>query len=165
MPRVARELPRSALNAVREFATVLMRMPNHVAGAVVREHAEVIDHAPANEDPKDGEELALREQVGFAGFPNRVRDGGHRRVHGEGLGLLILDETKDGADEAEHDAEVHQGESAHATEAVEPNLAQVRDVDIGFACAERGGGRHGQQGSSARPEGAAKLHRQGLWRR
>jgi hypothetical protein len=35
---------------------------------------KVIDHAAGDQHPEDGEELALREQVGLAGFPDGVGD-------------------------------------------------------------------------------------------
>ena len=58
-----------------------------------------------DQHPEDGEELALGEQVGLAGFPDHVGDLGHALVHRQGLGLHVLHQAEHGADGADDDAE------------------------------------------------------------
>ena len=89
---------------------------------VVLQNTEVEDHAGGDQHPEDGQELALREQVGLAGFPNGVGNLGHALMHRQGLGLLVLHNAEQGADGADDDAQHHQGVAADAAQAVELHL-------------------------------------------
>jgi len=100
---------------------------------IVREDAEVIDHAGPDQHPEDGEKLALGEQVGLAGFPDHVGDAGHGGVHLQGLGLGVLHQAEDGADGAHQNAEVHQVDAAHPAETVKMNVGEVGDLDVSLA--------------------------------
>ena len=60
---------------------------------------EIINHAAGDQHPEDGEEFALGEQIGFAGFPDDVRNLGHALMHRQRLGLKVLQQAEDRADE------------------------------------------------------------------
>src|ERR1019366_537769 len=79
---------------------------------------EIIDHAASDQQPEDGEEFALGEEVGLAGLPDGVGNLGHAVVHGQGLGLLVLHEAEDRPDQADHDPHIHQADAADAAQAV-----------------------------------------------
>ena len=109
-----------------------------MGGGVVPEVAKIIDHTRANQDPQDGEELALGEQVRLARFPDHVGDAGHRGVDLKRLGLRVLQDAEDRANRTDCDAEVHQRQTADATQAVKMNVGEVRDFDVGLARSQRG---------------------------
>jgi hypothetical protein len=50
----------------------------------------------------------------------------------ESLGLAILDEAEDRPDKTHQDPEIHEGDSANAPEAAEPDRGKVRDDNVGF---------------------------------
>ena len=110
-----------------------------MARRVVLKKSEVEDHAGRDQHPEDGQQLALGEEVGFAGFVDAVRNLGHALMHRQRLGLQVLPDAEQGADGADDDAEHHQRVARHAAQAGELHLGQVGDFDVRFA-AEGGGG-------------------------
>src|SRR5690349_24020573 len=55
------------------------------------QHAEVEDDDDGDEDFEDGEELALRDEIGLARLVDQLGDLPHRFVHGEVLELVQED--------------------------------------------------------------------------
>jgi len=143
IPRVASGLPLSAENAVRELETVFDAdaEPGHAVGtqdaenraeqdyndlaqSLVLQAHEVVGHAGGDQQPQYGEEFALSEQVRLAGLPNGVGNLGHALMHREGFGLLVLHQPESGANETDHEAQIHQRCTAHAPQPVELHRIQ-----------------------------------------
>ncbi len=101
-----------------------------MAYGISLERFEVVNHAARNQRPEDGKELALREQIGLAGFPNHVGHPGHAVMDGQGFGLFVLHQAEQGADAAEQDAEIHQHFAADAAQSGEFDVAQGRNFDV-----------------------------------
>ena len=93
----------------------------------------------------------MREQVGFAGFPNHVGHLGHAVMHGQGLGLLVLDQTEQGANAAKGDADQHQGGAADAAQPGEFHRVQRWNFDVRLT-GERVGGEGKQAKHSKCPQ-------------
>ena len=55
---------------------------------------EIEKHAGGDQQPEDGEEFALLEQIGFAGLPDGVGDVGHGLMHRQRLGLPVLHQAE-----------------------------------------------------------------------
>ena len=53
-------------------------------------------------------------------------------MHRQGLGLKVLHQAEDRADEADHQAQVHQRGAVHAAQPVKLHLGQIGNVDVGF---------------------------------
>ena len=109
------------------------RMMTTLPERFVLQPHEIIHHAGGDQQPEDGEELALGEQVGLAGLPDGVGDLGHALVHRQGLGLLVLDQAEHRPDQADHKPQIHQRDAADAAQAAEIHRRQVRNYDVRFA--------------------------------
>jgi hypothetical protein len=59
--------------------------------------------------------------------------------------LPVLEEAKDRAEKAYQDAKIHQREAAQATEAIESDLGQVRNLYVSLARMQRGYEECGQR--------------------
>src|ERR1039458_5409531 len=94
---------------------------------------EIINHASGDQQPKDGEELALGEKVGLAGLPNGVGDLCHAVVDGQGLSLLVLNQAENRADQADHEPQIHQVHAADPAQPVKMHRRQIRYYDVRFA--------------------------------
>ena len=70
--------------------------------------SEVVEDASADENPQQGQELALLPEVALAGLPNNVGDIGHALVNWQRLGLTILVPTKDSRQDADQQAHHHE---------------------------------------------------------
>ncbi|MPN07240.1 hypothetical protein SDC9_154506 [bioreactor metagenome] len=68
---------------------------------------EVHHHARPNEQPEDGQEFALGEEIGFAGLIDAMGDLCHALMNRQGLGLEVLDNTEQGTNGANNDAYHH----------------------------------------------------------
>ena len=73
---------------------------------------------PAISTQRMARNLPCGEEVGFAGFPNRFRNVGHGLMDRQGLGLEVLHQAEDRADDANHDAQIHQRGAADAAQPV-----------------------------------------------
>ena len=62
------------------------------------EHAEIQHDDDGDEDLEDGDELALRDQVGLAGLVNQLGDLAHRAVHRQVLQLVEDDQAEEDAE-------------------------------------------------------------------
>src|ERR1035437_8011470 len=54
-------------------------------------------------------------------------------MHGQGLGLLVLNQAESGADQADQNPQIHQVDAADPAQAVKMNRRQIRDYDVRFA--------------------------------
>jgi hypothetical protein len=54
-------------------------------------------------------------------------------MNGQCLRLPVLDQAEGRANEAQDYAKVHQREAAHAAEAIESDLSQIWNLDVGLA--------------------------------
>ena len=72
-------------------------------------------------------------------------------MHGQRLGLLVLEQAKQGADAAKCDADVHQRGTADAAQAGEFHRVQRRDFNIRLT-GERVGGKGKQAKYSKCPQ-------------
>ncbi len=74
---------------------------DHQDGAdrVALQADEVINDADGDQDPEAGEKFPLLEQIGLAGFPDRVGDVQHGLVGGQVLRLGVLHPAEDHADQ------------------------------------------------------------------
>ena len=95
---------------------------------------KVIDHARGDEHPEDYEEFSLREEIGFAGFPNDFGDRSHRGVDIHRFGLDVLHPAEDDAQDADDEPDVEQKHSADGIALhVEIHRSEIRDFNIRFA--------------------------------
>ena len=79
---------------------------------------------------QDQDELALRDQVGFAGFIDQLGNFTHRAMNRQVLELHVDHQAKEQAKRAEDQS---NGKQLGAVDAIqERNLAQVRQLQIGF---------------------------------
>ena len=94
------------------------------------EHTEIQHDDDGDEDLENGEELALRDQIGLAGLVNQLRDLAHRPVHRQVLQLVEDDQTEQHAQRrhAEADHEQHS-----AVVAAHVDGAQIGQHQVGFA--------------------------------
>ena len=88
------------------------RMINDCADRVALQTDEVIDHADGDQDPETGEEFALLEEIGLAGFPDRVGDVQHGLMCGQILRLHVLQPAEYHTDCADDQADVQDGQPA-----------------------------------------------------
>ncbi len=124
-----------------------------VADGITLKNFEIVYHAGRDQDPKDREKFALREEVGFAGLPDDMGDVGHAFMHGEGLGLFVLHQAERRPNGADENSEVHQSRAANATQAGEVHLRQIRDMNISFAGESPGrAAENGQQRQRQEPK-------------
>ena len=120
------------------------------------EHAEIQDDDDGDENLEDGQERALREQIGLAGLVDQLGDLAHRAVHRQVL-QLVED------DQAEEDAERGDAEADHeqraALIAADRHQAQIGKNQIGFSAAplafRRGACAAGAAGSGCCAQAAA----------
>ncbi|MFN9956847.1 MAG: hypothetical protein ACK55I_27415, partial [bacterium] len=68
------------------------------------EEPEVDDHGRRDQEPQEGQELALLAEVALAGLPDDVGDVAHRRVDRQRVDLPVLDEAEERADDRDHQA-------------------------------------------------------------
>ena len=66
----------------------------HAEGFIFQQHAEVEQDDRRDEDPEQQQELALRDQVGLAGFPNQLGNLSHGAVHRQVLQAAINDHSE-----------------------------------------------------------------------
>ena len=124
----------------------------HLADAVLRlqQHAEVQHDHHRDERPQDRQELALRHQVGLAGFVDQFRHLAHGAVYRQVLELHVLHQREQQPEDAEQDADQQQAVAVHAEEL---DGGQVGELEAGLAAhlVRRGRGllgeaRGGEQG-------------------
>ena len=94
------------------------------------EDAEVQNDDDGDEDPEQHEELALREEVGFAGFVDEFGDVAHRAMHGQIFEAAIDDQAESKSEDAEEDAEQEQ---LVAVDAEKRDRGEVRELEVRFA--------------------------------
>ena len=63
---------------------------------------------------QDEEELALREEIGLAGFPDQFRNIPHRLMHGQIAQLLVSEQAEQQAQRADAQARHQQGAAVDA---------------------------------------------------
>ena len=117
-----------------------------VKGIEVLQRAEIEDNDHADKNLEDQEELALRKQVCFAGFPDQLRNLAHRRVHRQVLQLDVGQHAEQEAERAESQAGHQQDPAAgpHKSALVEVGKDQVR-FSAGFGRRVLGQAVHGRQ--------------------
>ena len=99
---------------------------------------EVIDDTDGDQDPEAGEEFPLLEQIGLAGFPDRVGDVQHGLMGGQILRLRVLQPAEDHPDRADDETDVQDGQPAERT-AHEADLGQIGELDVRFTGEGHGG--------------------------
>ncbi len=104
---------------------------------------EIIDDTDGDQDPEAGEEFALLEQIGLAGFPDRVGDIQHGLMGRQILRLDVLQPAENHPDCADDETEIQDRQSAERT-AHEADLGQIGELDIRLTCKSHGG--HQKQG-------------------
>ncbi len=80
------------------------------------QHAKVEHDDGGNEGPQQHQELALRDQIGFAGFVNQFRDFAHGAVHGQVLQTHENHHAEAEAENAEQKPDHQQAVSVHTEE-------------------------------------------------
>ncbi|MBS1117548.1 MAG: hypothetical protein H6Q87_1932 [candidate division NC10 bacterium] len=159
-------LPPKLAKAVRDFAKVLIRIPNHATEGVdpdaeprhgvtsedaddaehdngddlprreVKQESEVDHDDDRDEGPQDGQELALGYQVGLAGLVDQLRDLAHGLVDREIPDLHVLHQPEGHAAETNDQTEQQQ---AVAVNAQERHRSQVGDLQLRLARPRCGG--------------------------
>ncbi len=94
------------------------------------EHAEVQHDDNGDEDPQEEKELALRDEVGLAGFIDQLRDFPHGAVHRQVLQPRENRHAEQQAEDANHDAKEEQ---FVAVDAQEGDLRKIRELEPCFA--------------------------------
>ena len=114
----------------------------------VFQHAEVQDYDHGNERLKNQDELALRDQIGFAGLIDQFGDFAHGAMHGRILELNVDNQPKQSAQRAENQPNFQQRVAAGAVQ--ERDALHVGQPEIGFSGGfRRGRGRSGLLGCGA----------------
>ena len=104
------------------------------------QEAEVDDDDEADEELQEQDELALGDQVRLARLVDQLGDLPHRLVHGQ---VLELAEDHQPEDEAEHTHAEAQRQQRTAADAPDVHLAEIRNLEAGFAAAVLSGRRRG----------------------
>ncbi len=73
-----------------------------------RQPAKVSGNDDRNEDPQQQNELALRDQIGLAGFVNQFRDFPHRAMHRQVLQAHVNRHAKSEPEQAEQNSDQQQ---------------------------------------------------------
>ena len=73
-----------------------------------RKHAEVQHDHDGDEDPQEKQELALREEVRFAGLVNQLGNFAHRAVHRQVFQTAINGQSEDQSEDAKQNPERQQ---------------------------------------------------------
>ncbi len=94
------------------------------------EHAEVKNDDDGDEQPEQHQELALGEEVGFAGFVDELGNVEHRAMHGQIFQSAVDDQAESQAENAEENAEEQQ---FVAVDAEKRNGGEIRKLEGGFA--------------------------------
>ena len=92
--------------------------------------AEIQRDNDGDEDPEQHDELALRDQIGFAGFIDQLGHFAHRFMNRQVLQLHEDRQSKDQAGDAEEQSDHQQSGSA---EAEMIHRRKVRQLQAGFA--------------------------------
>ena len=92
--------------------------------------SEVRQDDDRDERPQDHQELALRDQVGLAGFVDQVGDVAHGLVDRHVLELQADRQAEDQAEGAEDEADGQQLVAVHAEKA---DRRQIGELQVGFA--------------------------------
>ena len=96
----------------------------------VQQHAEVEHDDHGDEALQEQEELALGDEIGFAGFVDQLGDLAHGAVHGQVLQPLIDGQAEEQAENTKQDAEEQE---LMAVDAKKGHLREVRQLEIGLA--------------------------------
>ena len=99
---------------------------------------KIIDDTDGDQDPEAGKEFPLLEQIGLAGFPDRVGDVQHGLMCGQILRLHVLPPAEYHPDCADDQTEIQDGQAAERA-AYEADLAQIGELDIRLTCKGHGG--------------------------
>ena len=110
-----------------------------VAGTFVFEDLEIEKDAARDQQPQPGEEFSLLQQIRFARFPNHARDVAHGFMHRQIFRPPILHQSKNRADGAHDDAQIHQRQAAHAAQPVKLHLLEAGDFQVRFARVQAAG--------------------------
>ncbi len=100
-----------------------------------RQNAEVERDDDRDEGPEQKDELALRDQIGFAGLIDQFGNFEHGAMDRQVLQLHIDGEAEQEAAGAEEQADHQKGVSVEAAKVGETDAFQVRQDQIGFATA------------------------------
>ena len=126
----------------------------HLAGALVLEHAEVVDDAERDQALEHDQQPALLQDVGLARLPDDVGDVEHALVGGQGLHLPVHGEPEQPTQHAYPEAEQQQRppRDRHSEELV----LRVEDRQLEVQLARESGGRQrqgqgGERGGANRP--------------
>jgi len=114
-----------------------------VTESLVLEVPEVEDDRRGDQDPEDGKELALLDDVALARLPDDVGDREHRLVRGQRHGLAVLQQAEERAEDGDDDAapeDVTAGEAGGHLDG-----PHVRQLQVGLAGERHRGEREGQQ--------------------
>ncbi len=96
----------------------------------VQQHAEIEHDDHGDEALQQQQELALGDQIGFAGFIDQLGNLAHGAVHGQILQPLIDGQAEDQAENTKQDAKEQQ---LMAVDAKKGHLREVRQLQTGFA--------------------------------
>src|SRR5215471_3239292 len=96
-----------------------------------REPAEVEDDDDGNENPEQHQELALRQQIGLAGFVDELGNVAHRFVYGKIFETRVDDEPEEQAEDADKNAPEEELVAVHAPD--ELNRGKIGQLQAGFA--------------------------------
>ena len=100
-----------------------------------RQPAEVQRDDDRDESPEQKNELALRDQVGFAGLIDQFGDFAHGAMNRQVLQLHIDRQAEQQAADAEEQSDRQKGMSVQAEKVREIHARQIRQHQVGFASA------------------------------
>src|SRR5207248_5336060 len=81
---------------------------------IFQQHAKIEQNDDRNEQPEQNQEFSLRDQIGFAGLINELRDLAHSAMHRQILQPRIDHQTEAQAKDAKQNADLQQSMAIYA---------------------------------------------------
>src|SRR5207249_3869593 len=96
---------------------------------IFQQHTKIEQNDDCNEQPEQNQEFSLRDQIGFAGLINELRDLAHGTMHRQILQPRVDHQTESQAENAKQHADHQQRVAINATK---KNAGEIGQLQIGF---------------------------------